>query len=197
MKMTKNVRIIKCNSDAVEISDSDKNYTATVNISLFRDNGINIESDTIEISDTMYNDWFKECINKDKTEQHKKAMYLKTIAEYKIRQFCKEHYGTAFPGDIGFGHIFWSHVPAFARLYSANHIANIPYIRPLEAVMLYEQWCNEKLHEQNAAEFRKNIEEWHERIDKFPDKCLTAEQLAMLGIDFDPYETVGLEKTLK
>jgi len=89
---------------------------------------------------------------------------FKTIDE-QITSFCREKYGVNYPKDIGLGNIVWMHVPAaWGRIKSPKHIANIPYLRPKEA----DQPGSPAI------------------LDTYTK--LATEQLALLGIDFDPYK---------
>jgi hypothetical protein len=112
------------------------------------------------------------------------AKITKYRTESEIREFCCEKYGTALPTDIGFGHIVWLHVPAFARAHSPNHIENVPVIHDSE---------NEKWQEAERRLSKRRKLKPEERQKRYleiashlvPDRQLTPEQLAMLGIDFD------------
>jgi hypothetical protein len=113
--------------------------------------------------------------------------------ESEIREFCREKYGTVLPTDIGFGYIVWLHVPAFARSYSPNHISNIPIIRDREN----EKWQEA---ERRLSKRKLKLEERQKRYLEItshlvPDKRLTPEQLALIGIDFDPHAN-GLKTKL-
>jgi hypothetical protein len=88
---------------------------------------------------------------------------IEKVAKYRtqeeVKQFCMEKYGTAYPADVGFGHIVWWNVPYFAMPYKPSHMKSIPRLRSEDA-----------------------------EAGSHCDKDLTPEQLALLGIDFNPYE---------
>ena len=90
-----------------------------------------------------------------------------TVYHEKVQEainFCKEKYGTAYPSDIGFGEIVWIHVPVLAWGDSPYGIPNKPYL----ALQGYDK---------GEGYF----------IDSSKLQELSSEQLALLGIDFDPY----------
>jgi hypothetical protein len=121
-------------------------------------------------------------------------------------QFCREKYGVAYPEDIGFGKIVWWNVPYFAMGTVGCGLKSIPRIRSektRKAREDLEKWEKSEEAAYLSAQMekawkeyesaRKKYESEHNKYTtflsdpEFDDRDLTRDELAQLGINFDPY----------